>query len=154
MAGTSALPAMKIPIWRFSAVTSARQSHRKSGSPSQFAPDPLDPVSPLKASHSKKADGVGFEAVSASPCGSNTLRRGDFEGEAKGEAVCPPALSGGDLAGATAAQAERLASVIEAYAIPTEVAELAAIWHRLPAAVRAGIVAMVRASRPVKGADD
>ncbi|MEI7863623.1 MAG: hypothetical protein WCJ21_13370, partial [Planctomycetota bacterium] len=63
-------------------------------------------------------------------------------------------LSGGDLAGATAAQAERLASVIEAYAIPTEVAELAAIWHRLPTAVRAGIVAMVRASRPVKGADD
>jgi len=35
---------------------------------------------------------------------------------------------------------------MEAYAIPTEVAELAAVGHRLPDAVRAGIVAMVRAS--------
>jgi len=100
----------------------------------------------LKRSHSKKTDGVGFEVVSVSPCGSSNLRHGLREGEAKGEAVCPPALSGGDLAGATAAQAERMASVIEAYAIPTEVAEMAAVWHRLPAAVRAGIVAMVRAS--------
>jgi hypothetical protein len=31
-------------------------------------------------------------------------------------------------------------------AIPPEVAELASGWHRLPDAVRAGIVAMVRAS--------
>ena len=30
--------------------------------------------------------------------------------------------------------------------IPPEVAELAAVWHDLPDAVRAGIVAMVRAS--------
>jgi len=35
---------------------------------------------------------------------------------------------------------------MEAEAIPPEVAELAALWHRLPDAVRAGIVAMVRAS--------
>ena len=35
---------------------------------------------------------------------------------------------------------------MEPEAIPTEVAELAAVWHRLPDAVRAGIVAMVRAS--------
>jgi hypothetical protein len=43
---------------------------------------------------------------------------------------------------------------MDADAVPTELAELAAVWHRLPAAVRAGIVAMARASRPVKGADD
>jgi hypothetical protein len=36
---------------------------------------------------------------------------------------------------------------MEAEAIPPEVAELAAVWHRLPDAVRAGIVAMVRASQ-------
>ena len=35
---------------------------------------------------------------------------------------------------------------MEPVAIPTEVAELAAVWHHLPHAVRAGIVAMVRAS--------
>jgi hypothetical protein len=36
---------------------------------------------------------------------------------------------------------------MKAEVIPSEVAELAAaVWHRLPAAVRAGIVAMVRAS--------
>jgi len=35
---------------------------------------------------------------------------------------------------------------MEAEVIPPEVAELAAAWHRLPHAVRAGIVAMVRAS--------
>ena len=93
-----------------------------------------------------KADGVGFEAVSVSHCGSSHLRHGDFEGEAKGEAVCPPALSGGGIAVATADQAERLGSLIEAEAIAPEVAELAAVWHRLPDAVRAGIVAMVRAS--------
>ena len=34
---------------------------------------------------------------------------------------------------------------MEAEVIPSEVAELAAAWHRLPDAVRAGIVAMVRA---------
>ena len=35
---------------------------------------------------------------------------------------------------------------MEAEAIPTEVTELAAVWHSLPYVVRAGIVAMVRAS--------
>jgi hypothetical protein len=35
---------------------------------------------------------------------------------------------------------------MKAEVIPSEVAELAAVWHRLPDAVRAGIVAMVRAS--------
>ena len=92
------------------------------------------------------ADGVGFEAVSVSPCGSSDLRRGLREGEAKGEAVCPPALVGGDVPGATASPAERSASLMKAEVIPSEVAELAAVWHRLPDAVRAGIVAMVRAS--------
>ena len=46
----------------------------------------------------------------------------------------------------TADQAERLGTPMEAEAIPPEVADLAAVWHRLPDAVRAGIVAMVRAS--------
>ena len=41
--------------------------------------------------------------------------------------------------------AERLRGLMEPEAIPSEVAELAAVWHRLPDAVRAGIVAMVRA---------
>ena len=100
----------------------------------------------LKRSYSTKTDGVGFEAVSVSPCGSSHLRHGDFGGEAKGEAVCPPALFAGGVAGATADQAERLGSLMEADAIPTDVAELAAVWYRLPDAVRAGIVAMVRAS--------
>ena len=95
----------------------------------------------------KKTDGVGFEAVSVSPFASNSLRHGLREGEAKGEAVCPPALSGGGVADTTAAQAEQSRIVLEAEAIPTEVAELAAVWHRLPDAVRAGIVAMVRASQ-------
>ena len=93
-----------------------------------------------------KTDGVVLEAVSVSPCGSSHLRHGDFEGEAKSEAVCPPALAGGSVAGATADEAERLDSLMEAEAIPPEVAELAAVWYRLPDAVRAGIVAMVRAS--------
>jgi hypothetical protein len=102
---------------------------------------------PLKRSHSKKTDGVGFEAVSVSHCDSSQLRQGEFEGEAKGEAFCPPALFGGDVPGATASPAERSASLMKAEVIPSEVAELAAaVWHRLPAAVRAGIVAMVRAS--------
>jgi hypothetical protein len=35
---------------------------------------------------------------------------------------------------------------MEAEVIPPEVVELAGVWHRLPDAVRAGIVAMVRAS--------
>ena len=100
----------------------------------------------LKRSHSKKADGVGFEAVSVSACRSSNLRRGDFESEAKGEAVCPSALFGGGRAAATADQAERLGSLMNAEVIPSEVAELASVWHRLPDAVRAGIVAMVRAS--------
>ena len=50
------------------------------------------------------------------------------------------------MARALADQAERTGSLMEAEAIPPEVAELAAVWHRLPAAVRAGIGAMVRAS--------
>jgi hypothetical protein len=94
----------------------------------------------------KTTDGVGFEAVSVNHSGSSHLRHGLREGEAKGEAVCPPALSGVGVAPATASQAERLGSLTEADAIPPEVAELAAVWHRLPAAVRAGVVAMVRAS--------
>ena len=89
---------------------------------------------------------MGFEAVSVSPCGGGNLRHGLREGEAKGEAVCPPALSAGGVAAATARQAARLGSLMESEAIPTEVTELAAVWHRLPDAVRAGIVAMVRAS--------
>jgi hypothetical protein len=35
---------------------------------------------------------------------------------------------------------------LESEAIPPEVAELASVWQRLPDAVRARIVAMVRAS--------
>lgn len=70
-----------------------------------------------------------------------------------GEGGRSSAVFGGSVAVATADQAERLGSLTEAEAIPSEVAELATVWHRLPDAVRAGIVAMVRASRPVKGAD-
>ena len=89
---------------------------------------------------------MGFEAVFVTPFDSNHLRHGLREGEAKGEAVCPPALSGGGIAVVTPDQAERLGILMEADAIPTEVAKLASVWHRLPVAVRAGIVAMVRAS--------
>jgi hypothetical protein len=39
-----------------------------------------------------------------------------------------------------------LGSLVEAEPIPTELAELAAVWHRLPDAIWAGIVAMERAS--------
>ena len=56
------------------------------------------------------------------------------------------AVFGGGVAGATAAQVERLGSLVEAEPIPTEVAELAAVWRRLADAVWAEIVAMVRAS--------
>jgi len=55
-------------------------------------------------------------------------------------------LSGGGVAGPAADQAERLGSLMKAEVIPSAVAELAAVWYRLPDAVRAGIVAMVRAS--------
>ena len=65
---------------------------------------------------------------------------------AGGEGGRSSAVSGGGVAGATAAQAGRLGNLINAEAIPPEVVELAAVWHRLPDAVRAGIVAMVRAS--------
>ena len=85
-----------------------------------------------------KTDGVVLEAVSVSPCGSSHLRHGDFEGEAKSQAVCPPALFAGGVAGATADQAERLGSLMEADAIPTDVAELAAVWYRLPDAAGQG----------------
>ena len=64
----------------------------------------------------------------------------------KDDSHTPPALSDRSLATAPADQAERLGSLMEADAIPTDVAELAAVWYRLPDAVRAGIVAMVRAS--------
>ena len=90
---------------------------------------------------------MGLEAVSVTARNHSHLRHDGWEGEAKGEAVCPSAVFGGGVAGATAAQAERLGSLTEAEAIPPEVAELAAVWHRLPDAVRAGIVAMVRASQ-------
>ena len=66
------------------------------------------------------------------------------------EVISIPAAGEGEavpsMARALADQAERLGSLMEAEAIPPEVVELAAVWHRLPAAVRAGIVAMVRAS--------
>jgi len=100
----------------------------------------------LRFLQENQTDGVGFEVVSVSPCSKSNLRHGLREGEAKGEAVCPPALSGGGVAAATAGQVARLGSLMESEAIPPEVAELAAVWHRLPDAVRAGIVAMVRAS--------
>jgi hypothetical protein len=64
----------------------------------------------------------------------------------KAKQSAPPALSAGGVAATTAGQAARLGSLMESEAIPTEVTELAAVWHRLPDAVRAGIVAMVRAS--------
>ena len=89
---------------------------------------------------------MGFEAGSVTSCKHSHLRRGDFGGEAKPEAVCPPAFFNAEVADTTAGQAERLGSLIEAEAIAPEVAELAAVWHRLPDAVRVGIVAMVRAS--------
>ena len=101
----------------------------------------------MKTGHSKKTDGVGFEAVSVSPRGSSHLRQGDFGGEAKGEAVCTPALFGERLDGLLADLTERSGSLIDAEEIPADVADMAAVWHRLPDAVRAGIVAMVRASR-------
>ena len=66
------------------------------------------------------------------------------------EVISIPAAGEGkavpSMARALADQAERTGSLMEAEAIPPEVVELAAVWHRLPAAVRAGIVAMVRAS--------
>jgi len=66
------------------------------------------------------------------------------------EVISIPAAGEGEavpsMTGASADQAERLGSLMGAKAIATEVADLAAVWHRLPAAVRAGIVAMVRAS--------
>ena len=64
----------------------------------------------------------------------------------KGDSHPPPALSDRSLATAPVDEPERLGSLMDAEAIPPEVAELAAVWHRLPVAVRAGIVAMVRAS--------
>jgi hypothetical protein len=70
------------------------------------------------------------------------------------EVISIPAAGEGEavpsMARALADQAERTGSLTEAEAIPTEVAELAAVWHRLPDAVRAGIVAMVRASGGVR----
>lgn len=90
---------------------------------------------------------MGLEAVSVTARNHSHLRHDGWEGEAKGEAVCPPALSGGGIAVVTPDQAERLGVLMEAEAIPPEVDELAAVWHRLPDAVRAGIVAMMRASQ-------
>lgn len=80
----------------------------------------------------RKADGVGFEGLSVSPCQHSHLRRRARRGEAKGEAVCPTALllSGSDC---------RFSG------LPPELLRLAATWDRLLPAVRAGIVAMVDA---------
>ena len=64
----------------------------------------------------------------------------------KGDSHPPPALSDRSLATAPVDEAERMGSLTDAEAIPLDLAELAAVWHRLPDAVRAGIVAMVRAS--------
>ena len=61
MAGSSALPALKIPIRRSSAVTAGWQSHRRSGSPSQFAPDPLESGVSSESEQFRTADGVGCE---------------------------------------------------------------------------------------------
>ena len=60
--------------------------------------------------------------------------------------LIPRCPSDRSLATAPADEAERMGSLMEAEAIPTVMVELAAVWHRLPDAVRAGIVAMVRAS--------
>jgi len=116
-------------------------SHRERANPGIAASDDT-----TRNPATTKTDGVGFEVVSVSPRRSSHLRHGLREGEAKGEAVCPPAVFAGGVAAAPADQAERLGSLTKADAIPPEVAELAAVWHRLPAAVRAGVVAMVRAS--------
>jgi len=64
----------------------------------------------------------------------------------KGDSHPPPALSDRSLATAPADEAERMGSLTQAEEIPPDVAELAAVWHRLPNAIRAGTVAMVRAS--------
>ena len=64
----------------------------------------------------------------------------------KGDSHHPPCPSDRSLATAPADEAERLGSLTDPEEIPPEVAELASVWHRLPVAVRAGIVAMVRAS--------
>lgn len=50
------------------------------------------------------------------------------------------------MAGASADKAKQSGSLVEAEAIPPEVAELAAVWRRPADAVWAGIVAMVRGS--------
>ena len=89
---------------------------------------------------------MGLEAVSVTAFNYSHLRHDGWEGEAKGEAVCPPALSGGGIAVVTPDQAERLGILMEADAIPTEVAKMDSVWHRLHVADRTGIVAMVRAS--------
>ena len=77
MAGSSALPALKIPIRRSSAVTAGRQSHRRSGSPSQFAPDPLESGVSPESEQFRTADGVGCEPT-------NDFRRCRFSRSAKG----------------------------------------------------------------------
>ena len=60
---------------------------------------------------------------------------------AAGEGEAVPAM-----AGASADKAEQSGSLVEPEAIPPEVAELAAVWRRPADAVRAGTVAMLRAS--------
>ena len=64
----------------------------------------------------------------------------------KGDSPPPPAISDRSVTAAPADEVERMGILTETDAIPSEVAELAAVWHDLPDAVRAGIVAMVRAS--------
>ena len=59
------------------------------------------------------------------------MTAGSPDGHGIGEGGRSSAVSSRGVAGATADQAERLGSLTEADAIPPEVAELAAIWHRL-----------------------
>ena len=55
----------------------SRQSHRRSGSPSQFAPDPLESGVSSESEQFRTADGVGFEPT-------NDSRRCRFSRSAKG----------------------------------------------------------------------
>ena len=135
-----------LPGGMLTAKQSGAAKARNDSLPEGTNPGNAERNEPRRLDATTKTDGVGFEAVSVTPCDSQHLRHGLREGEAKGEAVCPPALSGGAVAAATAGQAARLGTLMESEVIPPEVAEMAAVWNRLPDAVRAGIVAMMRAS--------
>ena len=67
----------------------------------------------------RKADGEGFEAVSVNGNADNSLQKSANQGEAESEAVWPDS---------------DLKAVVEA-------------WPSLPAAIKAGILALVRAAR-------